>query len=187
MPNPIATFETSAGTFKAEIYLDKMPITASNFIDLCNTGFYNGIHFHRVIPDFMNQFGCPYAKDPKARNAGTGGPQGNTAYKNIATGAEITRNSGGNIPDELTQKISNEPGTLSMANTGQPNTGGSQFFINVAHNNFLDWFDKSTPSQHPVFGRVTEGMDIVVAISKVKTINDCPVQPIMMKTLTVSE
>jgi cyclophilin family peptidyl-prolyl cis-trans isomerase len=187
MPNPIATFETSAGTFKAEIYLDKMPITASNFIDLCNTGFYNGIHFHRVIPDFMNQFGCPYAKDAKARNAGTGGPQGNTAYKNLATGAEITRNNGGCIQDELTQKISNEPGTLSMANTGQPNTGGSQFFINVAHNNFLDWFDKSTPSQHPVFGRVTEGMDIVVAISKVKTINDCPVQPIMMKSLTVSE
>jgi cyclophilin family peptidyl-prolyl cis-trans isomerase len=185
MPNPIATFDTTAGTFKAEIYLDKCPITASNFIDLCNTGFYNGIHFHRVIPDFMNQFGCPLAKDPKARNAGTGGPPPNSKYKNIATGQEIVRK-GGNIPDELTQKISNEPGTLSMANTGQPNTGGSQFFINVAHNSFLDWFDKSTPSQHPVFGKVIEGFDIVSAISKVKTVNDCPVQPIMMKSLTVA-
>ena len=184
MPNPIATFETTEGTFKAEIYLDKMPITASNFIDLCNTGFYNGIHFHRVIPDFMNQFGCPHAKNPKAQNAGTGGPPPGSKYKNLATGAEITRQ-GGNIPDELTQKISNEPGTLSMANTGQPNTGGSQFFINVAHNNFLDWFDKSTPSQHPVFGKVIEGMDIVTKISKVPTVNDNPKQPIMMKSLTV--
>jgi cyclophilin family peptidyl-prolyl cis-trans isomerase len=184
MPNPIATFETSAGTFKAEILLDQMPITCSNFIDLCNTGFYNGVHFHRVIPDFMNQFGCPHAKDPKARNAGTGGPPPGSKYKNIATGEEITRK-GGNIPDELTQKISNEPGTLSMANTGQPNTGGSQFFINVAHNAFLDWFDKSTPSQHPVFGKVIEGMDIVAKISKVPTVNDNPKQPIMMKSLTV--
>jgi len=170
---------------KAEIYLDKMPITASNFIDLCNTGFYNGIHFHRVIPDFMNQFGCPKAKNPKANDAGTGGPAPNSKYKNLATGQEIIRK-GGNIPDELITKISNEPGTLSMANTGQPNTGGSQFFINVAHNNFLDWFDKSTPSQHPVFGKVTEGMDIVTAISKVKTVNDCPVQPIVMKSLTIA-
>lgn len=185
MPNPIATFETTEGTFKAEIYLDKMPITASNFIDLCNTGFYNGIHFHRVIPDFMNQFGCPHAKNPKAQNAGTGGPQAGTKYKNLATGQDLARNREGCIQDELTQKISNEPGTLSMANTGQPNTGGSQFFINVAHNAFLDWFDKSTPSQHPVFGKVTEGMDIVTKISKVPTVNDNPKQPIMMKSLTV--
>jgi cyclophilin family peptidyl-prolyl cis-trans isomerase len=185
MPNPIATFETTEGTFKAEIYLDKMPITASNFIDLCNTGFYNGIHFHRVIPDFMNQFGCPHSKNPKAQNAGTGGPQAGTKYKNLATGQDLARNREGCIQDELTQKISNEPGTLSMANTGQPNTGGSQFFINVAHNAFLDWFDKSTPSQHPVFGKVIEGMDIVAKISKVPTVNDNPKQPIMMKSLTV--
>ena len=101
--------------------------------------------------------------------------------------AQVTRNGGGCIPDELTQQISNEPGTLSMANTGRPESGGSQFFINVAHNNFLDWFDKSTPSQHPVFGKVTEGMDIVVAISKVKTVKENPVEPIMMKRLTVDQ
>ena len=73
MPNPIATFETTEGTIKCEIFLDKMPITASNFIDLANTGFYNGLHFHRVIPDFMDQFGCPLSKDPKSSRAGTGG------------------------------------------------------------------------------------------------------------------
>ena len=62
MPNPIATFSTTMGDIKCEIYLDQMPITASNFIDLANSGFYNGLHFHRVIPDFMDQFGCPYSK-----------------------------------------------------------------------------------------------------------------------------
>eukprot|EP00971_Amphidinium_carterae_P131719 2609034-Amphidinium_carterae.1 len=63
MANPIAIFDTTAGQFEAEIYLDRVPRTASNFIDLAKSGFYNGVHFHRVIPDFMCQFGCPYAKD----------------------------------------------------------------------------------------------------------------------------
>merc|ERR1711939_451530 len=184
MPNPIATFDTTMGQIKCEIYLEQMPLTASNFIDLANSGFYNGLHFHRVIPDFMAQFGCPKSRNPKARDAGTGGPPDGT-FKNLVTGATETRSNGGNIKDELTQKISNEPGTLSMANTGQPNSGGSQFFMNTVHNNFLDWFDKSTPSQHPVFGKVIEGMDIVTGISKVPTVNDNPKQPIMMKSLTV--
>ena len=78
MPNPIATFSTTMGDIKCEIYLDQMPITASNFIDLATSGFYNGLHFHRVIPDFMDQFGCPYSKDPKSQRAGTGGPQPGT-------------------------------------------------------------------------------------------------------------
>lgn len=78
------------------------------------------------------------------------------------------------------QRITNAPGTLSMANTGRPESGGSQFFINVNHNTFLDWFDKSTPSAHPVFGKVTEGMDLVAQISKVPTRNDNPVTPIKM-------
>jgi cyclophilin family peptidyl-prolyl cis-trans isomerase len=63
--NPIATFTTSEGVFEAEIFLDKMPISASNFISLANEGFYNGLTFHRVIKDFMLQFGCPFSKDPK--------------------------------------------------------------------------------------------------------------------------
>jgi cyclophilin family peptidyl-prolyl cis-trans isomerase len=185
--NPVATFETTEGTFKAEIFLDTMPITASNFIALAEEGYYNGIHFHRVIPGFMNQFGCPNAKDPKSPRAGTGGPKGGTSYKNIATGEEITRNAGGCIPDEFAAQISNEPGTLSMANTGMPDTGGSQFFINVANNAFLDWFDGSTPSKHPVFGKVIEGMDVVEGISKVKTVQDNPVKPIEMLSIKIAQ
>merc|ERR1711972_872490 len=169
----------SMGTFKAEVYLDKCPVTASNFIALAKEGYYNGVHFHRVIPNFMAQFGCPNAKDPASRRAGTGGPAGGTTFTNLADGATVTRNRGGCIPDELTQKLTNEPGTFSMANTGQPNSGGSQFFINVKHNSFLDWFDKSTPSKHPVFGKVTENYDLVKKITEVKTQSDRPVTPIM--------
>merc|ERR1719253_340839 len=105
------------GTFKAEIYLDKVPRTASNFIDLCQTGFYNGIHFHRVIPKFMCQFGCPNAKDPKSKRAGTGGPPDGT-FKNLKTGEDETRSKGGNIKDENISKDTNAPATLSMANPG---------------------------------------------------------------------
>mmetsp|Transcript_30237 Transcript_30237/g.68683 ORF Transcript_30237/g.68683 Transcript_30237/m.68683 type:complete len:227 (-) Transcript_30237:38-718(-) len=184
-PNPIATCKTSMGTFKAEIFLDKVPVTASNFIALAQEGYYNGIHFHRVIPNFMAQFGCPHAKDPKSRRAGTGGPSPGTSYTNLADGATVTRNSGGCIPDELTQEISNEPGTFSMANTGRPNSGGSQFFINVKHNAFLDWFDKSTPSKHPVFGKIVDNYDLVVKITQVKTARDNPVQPVVMESITI--
>ena len=90
-----------------------MPTTAANFIDLANDGFYNGLHFHRVIPGFVAQFGCPKSKNPHARDAGTGGPPGGGSYK-TPSGKTITRDSGGNIPDELTARISNEAGTLSM-------------------------------------------------------------------------
>merc|ERR1719331_1393771 len=157
------------GPIKAEIYLDRVPITASNFIDLSRSGFYEGLHFHRVIPGFMNQFGCPHSRDPNSRRSGTGGPPDGT-FTNLATGASVRRSNGGNIPDENISRDSNAPGTLSMANTGMPNSGGSQFFINVNANTFLDWFDGSTPSKHPVFGKVIEGMDIVEGISKVKTV-----------------
>jgi len=182
--NPIAKFDTTEGVFTAEIYLDRVPRTASNFIDLAKTGFYNGIHFHRVIPGFMNQFGCPNAKDPKARNAGQGGPPDGT-FKNLATGATEKRTNGGNIQDENISKDTNAPGTLSMANTGRPNSGGSQMFINVANNSNLDWFSGGQ-SKHPVFGKVLEGMDIVTKISKVKTNNDNPAKPIKMNSITLT-
>ncbi|CAK0847017.1 unnamed protein product [Prorocentrum cordatum] len=112
--NPVAVCKTSMGTFKAELYLDKMPVTASNFIALAQEGYYDGIHFHRVIPNFMAQFGCPNAKDATSPRAGTGGPAPQTKYTNLADGSTVTRNAGGCIPDELTEKLSNEPGTLSM-------------------------------------------------------------------------
>uniref|UniRef100_A0A6B2LL77 Peptidyl-prolyl cis-trans isomerase n=1 Tax=Arcella intermedia TaxID=1963864 RepID=A0A6B2LL77_9EUKA len=160
-----------------------MPLTASNFLDLVDTKFYDGLHFHRVIDAFMLQFGCPHSKDPKSRSAGTGGPKGRTTFK--VGDKVITRDRDGNIPDEFTQKISNEPGTLSMANTGQPNSGGSQFFINTVHNDFLDWWrDDLSESQHPVFGKVVEGMNVINAISKVKTKEDNPITPV--KVIKVS-
>jgi len=72
-----------------------------------------------------------------------------------------------------------------MANTGQPQSGGSQFFLNVNHNSFLDWFDKSTPSAHPVFGKVTENLDLAQKISQVRTRNDNPSTPIKMISVRV--
>merc|ERR1719181_2149281 len=99
-PNPQAVLQTSMGNITVELYLDRVPRTASNFIDLAKSGFYNGLHFHRVIPGFMNQFGCPHSKDPHSRLAGTGGPKPNTEFVNLATGEKVKRNSGGNIPDE---------------------------------------------------------------------------------------
>jgi len=168
MGNPTAVFDTSVGTIKAEIYLDQMPITAQNFIDLANSGFYDGLHFHRVINNFMLQFGCPHSKDPTSPRAGTGGPPH------------------GNIRDEHTAKLSNEPGTLSMANTGRPNSGGSQFFINTVHNNYLDWFSPG-PSKHPVFGKVTEGMDVVKTIETTRTVRDRPVTPVQVRSIKIVE
>jgi len=171
MPNPTATFETTKGSFDAEIFLEQMPITAQNFIDLAKSGFYDGLHFHRVINGFMVQFGCPYSRDPASPRCGTGGPPHGT------------------ITDEHLEsaKLSNEPGTLSMANTGRPNTGGSQFFINTVHNHYLDWFTPG-PSKHPVFGRVTRGMDIVHAIERSPTgKGDRPIEPIRVIRITIAD
>src|SRR5690606_27857660 len=135
MANAIALLQTSLGDVKVELFTDKMPITAGNFIKLAKDGFYDGLHFHRVIDGFMIQFGCPYSRDPDSARAGTGqAPHGT-------------------IPDEHPPdaRFSNEPGTLAMANTGRPRSGSSQFFINTVHNAYLDWFTPG-PSKHPVFG-----------------------------------
>ena len=133
----------------------------------------------------MLQFGCPHSKDPTSNRAGTGGPPAGSTFE--ANGETITRRDGC-IPDELTQKISNEPGTLSMANTGRPNSGGSQFFVNTVHNSFLDHWDTRTPSKHPVFGQVTSGMDVVKAIEGTQTDrSDKPVKPIVMESITIDE
>jgi len=169
--NPVAEFETTLGTFRAEIFLDRMPITAKNFLGLARRGFYDGLHFHRVIRGFMIQFGCPYSRDPNSPRAGTGGPPHGT------------------IPDEFRDdaRISNEPGTLAMANTGRPNSGGSQFFINTVHNAYLDWFTPG-PSRHPVFGRVIEGMEVVRAIEATPTdANDRPRVPVQVRHVRVIE
>ena len=100
----------------------------------------------------------------------------------------MKRDGGGNIPDELVGELSNEVGTISMANTGAPNSGGSQFFLNTKHNAFLDYFDNSTPSKHPVFGKVVSGTETIDKISKVKKDrNDKPIEPVVMIKMTVQE
>ena len=141
-PQKLVRLETNMGTIV--IALDpNMPITAGNFETLVKKGYYDGVIFHRVISGFMLQGGDP-------TGTGRGGP-------------------GYVIKDEFTPNNRNDRGTISMANAG-PNTGGSQFFINLVNNNFLD-------SKHPVFGKVVEGMDVVDKIAKVKTdSSDRPLQ-----------
>ncbi|MDD4163113.1 MAG: peptidylprolyl isomerase [Methanothrix sp.] len=132
--------KTNMGDITLQLY-DDMPITTENFEKLAKKGFYNGVIFHRVIDGFMIQGGDP-------EGTGMGGP-------------------GYTIADELPDHNRNDRGTIAMANAG-PNTGGSQFFINLVDNNFLD-------SLHPAFGKVIEGMDVVDAIGKTETdANDRP-------------
>ena len=154
-------FNTSMGNITIKLYSD-MPKTTGNFIKLAKQGFYDNLIFHRVIDKFMIQGGCP-------QGTGSGGP-------------------GYTIEDEFGSGHSNVRGTISMANTGRPNSGGCQFFINTVDNRFLDKEDKSTPSAHPVFGEVVEGMDVIDAISKVKTgRGDKPVNDVVIKTIEVLE
>jgi len=163
----IVEFKTNKGSFKAEIYTQKSPITAGNFISLVEDGFYDGTRFHRVIEDFMIQGGDPQSKNTSLMNRwGTGGP-------------------GYTIEDEFIQGLSNTEGTLSMANSG-PQSGGSQFFINVADNSFLDFNKQPLSSKHPVFGKVIEGMDVVMEISTVQTgAADRPVEDVIVESITV--
>jgi peptidylprolyl isomerase len=136
--------ETNYGNITIELY-GNMPITSGNFIKLVNKGFYDGTIFHRIIDGFMIQGGDP-------TGTGTGGP-------------------GYEIKDEFKGVQKNNRGTIAMANAG-PNTGGSQFFINLVNNNYLD-------GKHPVFGKVIDGMDVVDKIAKVKTdSNDKPIKEV---------
>src|SRR3989344_4311659 len=136
--------ETTKGNIVIELDMN-MPITAGNFEKLVKEKYYDGVIFHRVIDGFMIQGGDP-----------TGTGYGNPGYA---------------IKDEFTEDNRNDRGTISMANSG-PNTGGSQFFINLVNNNFLD-------DKHPVFGKVVNGMDVVDAIAKVKTdSNDRPLSEV---------
>jgi cyclophilin family peptidyl-prolyl cis-trans isomerase len=171
MANPTADLVTSLGTITIELFTDKMPKTAGNFIKLAKSGFYDGLHFHRVINNFMLQFGCPHSKDPNSTRAGTGNAPDGT------------------IEDEhpANAKLSNEPGTLSMANTGRPNSGSCQFFINTVHNAYLDWFSPG-PSKHPVFGKVISGMDVVKKIESSPTNSqDRPITPVKMISVKVND
>lgn len=138
---------TSMGNIKIELYGD-MPITTGNFVNLVKKGVYDGTIFHRVIDGFMIQGGDP-----------TGTGEGDPSIPAI--------------PDEFTDHDRNGRRTISMANAG-PNTGSSQFFINLVDNNYLD-------DKHPVFGKVVEGMSVVDRIGKVETDeNDRPLQDVTL-------
>ena len=166
--NEIAILETNIGTIKIELFLDQSPITAGNFKKLVEKEFYNNTKFHRVIANFMIQGGDPLTKNDSMKPRwGTGGP-------------------GYAIKDEFVKGLSNLKGTLSMANSG-PNTGGSQFFLNVANNTYLDWDKPPYSSKHPVFGKVIEGMDVVDKISNLRTDrSDCPIEPVVILKAFIS-
>ncbi len=138
-----ALLKTDKGDIVLRLFGD-MPVTAGNFSELVSEGFYDGTVFHRIIPGFMVQGGDPDGN-------GCGGP-------------------GYNIPDEFVAGHSNQRGSVAMANTGRPDSGGSQFFINMADNSYLDWDDARYPHiRHPVFAEVLEGMEAVDAIAAVPT------------------
>ncbi len=155
MANRIATFETSNGTFKVELFEEQAPETTGNFIKLAQDGFYDSLIFHRIIEGFMVQGGCP-------QGTGTGGP-------------------GYTIDDEFHPDLKHDvEGILSMANSG-PNTGGSQFFITLAETSWLD-------NRHAIFGRVTDGLEIMRAIGSVQTnASDRPLEDITINSLTIGE
>ncbi|MEK6969372.1 MAG: peptidylprolyl isomerase [Nanoarchaeota archaeon] len=158
--NRSAVIETNLGTIKIELFEKQMPITTKNFIDLAEKDFYDNTKFHRVISRFMIQGGDPLTKENSKKYLwGTGGP-------------------GYVIDDEFATGLSNVRGTIAMANAG-PDTGGSQFFINLVNNNFLD-------SKHPVFGKVIEGMDVVDKIAATETDGqDKPVEDVIVKKISI--
>lgn len=157
--NPVVTITMENGdVMKAELYPAIAPNTVNNFISLVNKGFYNGLIFHRVIPGFMIQGGCP-------NGTGMGGP-------------------GYSIPGEFSQngfpnQFKHDPGVLSMARAMNPNSAGSQFFIMHEKAPHLD-------GQYASFGKIIEGMDVVNQIAMVGTdYSDRPMIPQVIKSMTV--
>lgn len=131
-----ATFHTSKGDFKVELFADEAPTTVNNFVFLAKQKFYEGITFHRIIETFMIQTGDP-------NGDGSGGP-------------------GYHIPDELGSDLKYEVGTVAMARTRAPDSGGSQFFICTG----ADSLNLNQQPDYAIFGKVIEGMDTVMAIAK---------------------
>lgn len=154
------TLRTNKGNITLDLFDDLAPNTVKNFTDLAEAGFYNDVKFHRVIAGFMIQSGDPLSKDNSHPEYwGTGGP-------------DHTFN------DEIHSENFNNEGTIAMANRG-PNTNGSQFFINVKNNNFLD-------PKHTVFGKVIVGMDIVHEIEMTPVgPGDRPLHPIVIEKILV--
>lgn len=151
----LVEMSTTLGEIQIELYTKDCPDTTGNFLKLVDSGFYNGLHFHRIIKDFMIQGGCPKSKDPDSRAAGTGGP-------------------GWKIPCEpaALAKAHDRPGLFSMANAGR-DTGGSQFFLTTVSTPWLN-------GNHAVFGEVAKGMSVVKQIESQHTVQDKPQTPIQI-------
>lgn len=156
------TLKTNMGDIVLDLFDKETPNTAANFVKLAKSGFYDGVKFHRVIRNFMIQGGDPLTKeDAKMAAWGTGGP----GYK---------------FDDEITGTNSNATGTISMANAGR-NTNGSQFFINLNDNHFLN-------PKHTVFGQVTAGMEVARAIEAAPTgPGDRPMEHVVINSVEVEE
>jgi peptidylprolyl isomerase len=155
----MVTLKTNKGDIKIQMADDKAPKTVANFVKLAKEGYYDGTIFHRVIPNFMIQGGDP-------TGTGTGSP-------------------GYEIEDEFHPELSNVRGSISMANRG-PNTGGSQFFINVIDNTFLDYDKQPATSKHAVFGMVVEGLEIADQISEVdRDPRDKPLEDVIIEKVIV--
>ena len=165
--NPIVTFEiemetdfgTQTGTIKAELYPEIAPNTVNNYISLIKKGYYDGLTFHRVIPGFMIQGGCP-------QGTGTGGP-----------GYTIKGEFSGN---NFANNLKHDRGVLSMARTMAPNSAGSQFFVMVAPAPHLD-------GQYAAFGQVIEGAEHAIEISRQprNMMNDKPKKPVVIASIRV--
>ncbi|MBP5655791.1 MAG: peptidylprolyl isomerase [Clostridiales bacterium] len=159
MSNPIVTITMKdGGIIKAELYPDIAPISVENFVKLAGSGFYNGLIFHRVIPGFMIQGGCP-------DGTGMGGP-GYTIKGEFASNG-------------VKNDLKHERGVLSMARAMNPDSAGSQFFIMHETSPHLD-------GDYAAFGKVIEGMDVVDKIASVKTdYHDRPLEPQVIEIMTV--
>lgn len=155
-----ATLHTNKGDITIEFFDKLTPNTVENFTKLAKSGFYDGVKFHRVIKGFMVQGGDPLTKDDSEQYRwGTGGP-------------------GYTFEDEVSPENRNDVSTISMANAG-PDTNGSQFFINLKDNDFLDM-------KHTVFGKVTSGMDVVKSIEATPTnSSDQPLEAVVIKNITL--
>jgi len=160
MSNPIVKFELENGqVMTGELYPEKAPNTVNNFIALANSGYYDGLTFHRCIPGFMIQGGCP-------NGTGMGGP-----------GYSIRGEFAANRFKQ--NDIKHTLGVLSMARTMMPNSAGSQFFIMVDPAPHLD-------GQYAAFGKITENVEAAVAISKVRTnAMDKPLEAVVIKSVRV--
>lgn len=143
--NPVVVFETSRGAIEVEIYVDKSPITATNFLELVENDHYDGLIFHRVIAGFMIQ-GGGFNRDMQQKEAAK------------------------TIKNESFNGVGNDLGTIAMARTSDPDSASAQFFINVADNDFLN--AQGDQAGYAVFGKVTNGMEVVRAIEQSETANE---------------